>query len=311
MNGDINNAANQGNDYSVTLPRTQVNYGIAASVNSSQAGTVPIGNFSFVEHLRHFSNEYIHGLLFVACTLIFTLVIPAIVTRPERVKAMGGRFCKRGLDILGASVGILLSLPILIVVAILIKFDSRGPVFYTQLRVGENRRRRNRRYHQRSDSVDHRSRERRRDNNMGRLFKVIKFRTMVNDAEKKCGPVWATKNDSRITRIGRFLRRTRLDEFPQFINVLKGDMSLVGPRPERPNFVADLSTRINNYTDRLDVKPGLTGLAQVETGYDSDFDSVIKKVDLDLEYIRTWSLWADIKILMRTVIVVITGRGAY
>ncbi|RKX26535.1 MAG: sugar transferase [Candidatus Zixiibacteriota bacterium] len=224
---------------------------------------------------------------------------------------MGGRFCKRGLDILGASVGILLSLPILIVVAILIKFDSRGPVFYTQLRVGENRRRRNRRYHQRSDSVDHRSRERRRDNNMGRLFKVIKFRTMVNDAEKKCGPVWATKNDSRITRIGRFLRRTRLDEFPQFINVLKGDMSLVGPRPERPNFVADLSTRINNYTDRLDVKPGLTGLAQVETGYDSDFDSVIKKVDLDLEYIRTWSLWADIKILMRTVIVVITGRGAY
>ncbi|MBU8934082.1 MAG: sugar transferase [candidate division Zixibacteria bacterium] len=223
---------------------------------------------------------------------------------------MVGQFMKRTLDIVGGFVGLLLSIPIFILVPILIKLDSSGPVFYTQVRVGRNRRRSDRRYHQRSDSTDHRSRERRRENAMGSTFRVIKFRTMVHDAEKQCGPVWATKGDPRITRIGRFLRKTRLDEFPQFINVLRGEMSLVGPRPERPSFVADLATKVENYTARLDVKPGLTGLAQVETGYDSSLDSVVRKVDRDLEYIRTWSFWADIKILLRTVVVVLTGRGS-
>ena len=133
---------------------------------------------------------------------------------------------------------------------------------------------------------------------------------MVQNAEKKSGPVWAIKNDSRITRLGTFLRKTRLDEIPQFINVLKGDMSLVGPRPERPNFVRDLSEKVQDYSGRLAVKPGLTGLAQVENGYDTSLASVVRKVNLDLEYIRHRSIWADIKILSRTVMVVLTGKGA-
>ena len=144
----------------------------------------------------------------------------------------------------------------------------------------------------------------------GKPFTVIKFRTMVQDAEKKCGPVWATKNDPRITRIGAFLRKTRIDEIPQFINVLMGDMSLVGPRPERPLFVRELLTKVDGYADRLQVKPGITGLAQVENGYDSSVDTVAAKVRYDLDYINGWSIWYDIRILVKTVKVVITGKGA-
>jgi lipopolysaccharide/colanic/teichoic acid biosynthesis glycosyltransferase len=183
-------------------------------------------------------------------------------------------------------------------------------VFYTQLRVGINQRKRDRRYRQRSDVIERRARDRRRQNYQGNLFHVIKFRTMVRDAEKNCGPVWATENDSRITRLGKTLRKTRLDEIPQFINVLKGDMSLVGPRPERPNFVQDLSEKVQDYNERLAVKPGLTGLAQVENSYDTSLASVAQKVNLDLEYIRHWSLWTDVKILFKTVVVVFTGKGA-
>ncbi|HOZ09169.1 MAG TPA: sugar transferase, partial [candidate division Zixibacteria bacterium] len=135
-------------------------------------------------------------------------------------------------------------------------------------------------------------------------------RTMVANAEQLSGPVWASKGDPRITRLGQFMRKTRLDEIPQLLNVLMGDMSLVGPRPERPTFVAELSSKIDNYCDRLQVKPGLTGLAQVECGYDTDLASVVKKVSYDLAYIENWSIWLEIKILLRTVVVVVTGRGA-
>ena len=139
---------------------------------------------------------------------------------------------------------------------------------------------------------------------------ILKFRTMVTDAEKKSGPVWATKDDPRITRVGRILRKSRLDEIPQFFSVLIGDMSLVGPRPERPTFVADLSHRIDNYSTRLQVKPGITGLAQVENGYDSSLQSVNRKVQYDLEYIRRWTVLSDLRILAKTVVVVLTGKGA-
>ncbi len=309
MDGNINNPAQQRSDSAATVAQTRMDYGVAAGSPLSRGATTA-GYMPFVEQLRHFSCEYIHGLLFVACSLLFALAIPAAVTRPRLVKAMVGRIMKRTLDIVGAFFGLLLSIPIFILIPILIKLDSPGPVFYTQVRVGKNRRRKDRRYHQQSDCVDSRKRDRRRDNQLGRTFKVIKFRTMIQDAEKKCGPVWATKDDPRVTKLGRFLRKTRLDEFPQFINVLRGDMALVGPRPERPNFVADLSTQVDSYTERLTVKPGLTGLAQVESGYDSDLDSVNRKVDLDLQYIRSWSIWSDVKILFRTVIVVLTGRGS-
>jgi lipopolysaccharide/colanic/teichoic acid biosynthesis glycosyltransferase len=133
---------------------------------------------------------------------------------------------------------------------------------------------------------------------------------MVDDAEKASGPVWASKNDPRVTRLGAFLRKSRLDEIPQFINVLRGDMSLVGPRPERPTFVAELSSKIDNYHRRLEVKPGLTGLAQVTCGYDTSVESVARKLEYDLHYIDRWTPWLDIKIILRTVVVVLTGRGA-
>jgi lipopolysaccharide/colanic/teichoic acid biosynthesis glycosyltransferase len=159
-------------------------------------------------------------------------------------------------------------------------------------------------------AADNRERDRRRVDYMGRPFEIVKFRTMVQDAESKTGPVWATKNDPRITRLGAFLRKTRLDEIPQFWSILKGDMSLVGPRPERPTFVKELSQKVRDYHRRLEVKPGLTGLAQVENGYDESLASVNRKVKFDLHYIKRWSLWYDIRILLKTVVVVVTGRGA-
>lgn len=298
------------NETAAAIRTREISYGSASSI-SLPPSTAPSTYLGFLDQLRFFACEYLHGVLFVAVSLMFVLAFPAVLTKPAKVKAMLGRFLKRSLDILGAIVGLILSSPFFIVLPILIKLDSSGPVFYTQVRVGVNRRKRDRRYHQRGDlKADQRTRDRRRQNLMGRPFSVIKFRTMVADAEKKCGPVWATRNDPRITRIGRLLRQARLDELPQFINVLLGDMSLVGPRPERPNFVADLATKVDNYSGRLAVKPGLTGLAQVKSGYDSDLASVVRKVNLDLEYIDHWSVWSDIKILARTVVVMFTGRGA-
>ena len=133
---------------------------------------------------------------------------------------------------------------------------------------------------------------------------------MIDNAEGSSGPVWATSDDPRVTKLGSFMRKSRLDEIPQFLNVLSGEMSLVGPRPERPIFVTDLSKEVDNYTRRLEAKPGVTGLAQVESGYDCSLSTVTQKVKYDLEYIDNWSLWLDIKIMLRTVVVVLTGRGA-
>jgi lipopolysaccharide/colanic/teichoic acid biosynthesis glycosyltransferase len=217
---------------------------------------------------------------------------------------------KRAIDIIGSFLGLVLTSPFFILLPILIKLDSPGPIFYRQSRVGHNRRRYNRRVANGS-ALSRTKRDRRRQDLKGRLFNVIKFRTMVADAEKKCGPVWATKNDPRITRLGHILRKTRLDEIPQFINVLLGQMSLVGPRPERPMFIEELSSQVENYDKRLEVKPGLTGLAQIENGYDSSVASVVRKVHYDLQYIQNWSVWQDVKIIMRTVLVVITGKGAF
>ena len=155
-----------------------------------------------------------------------------------------------------------------------------------------------------------RGRDRRRENYMGRPFQIIKFRTMIQNAEKHTGPVWATRDDARITRVGRVLRKTRLDEVPQFWSVLRGEMSLVGPRPERPIFVRELSGRVEDYHRRLEVKPGLTGLAQVENGYDSTVSSVTDKVRFDIKYISSWSVLTDMRILLKTVVVVVTGKGA-
>lgn len=189
---------------------------------------------------------------------------------------------KRVVDIIGAVIGLILLSPLLLLTSILIKMTSNGPVLYSQVRVGKN----------------------------GKHFKIYKFRTMRVDAEQKTGPVWAAKNDNRITPIGSILRKSRIDEIPQFVNVLKGDMSLVGPRPERPIFVEQLKTQICDYEKRLDVKPGITGLAQVWHRYDETLEDVRKKIKYDILYIKKACFWTDILILMRTFRVVLTGSGA-
>jgi len=252
--------------------------------------------------------EYVWGHLILAVTFVGSA--PLVSGRHFAWSQRIGVISKRGIDILGALAGMILSLPFFVVLPIVIKLDSPGPTFYRQQRIGHNRRRCDRREESNS-ALGRSARERRRQDLKGRPFHVIKFRTMVADAEKKCGPVWATKNDPRITRLGRLLRKTRLDELPQFVNILMGQMSLVGPRPERPKFVQELSAQVENYERRLSVKPGLTGLAQIESGYDSSVASVVRKVHYDLQYIQNWSLWQDVKIMLRTVLVVVTGKGAF
>jgi lipopolysaccharide/colanic/teichoic acid biosynthesis glycosyltransferase len=196
-----------------------------------------------------------------------------------------------------------------VAIALAIKLDSSGPVFFCQERVGQNRRRGERRRHNIRAIGALQRRERRKSNQYGRLFTVYKFRTMIVDAEKRCGPIWASRNDPRVTAVGRFLRRTRLDELPQLLNVLRGEMSIVGPRPERPYFVEKLAGEVDGYVRRLEVKPGITGLAQVENGYDGSVDDVRMKVKYDLSYIKSSSLKHDLLIMIKTIGVVLSLRG--
>ena len=191
--------------------------------------------------------------------------------------------------------------PLLLVVAVLVKLTSRGPIFYTQERVGLDRRARSLRptNHRRALDLG------------GQPFTIYKFRTMYVDAEHKTGAIWAAKNDSRVTQIGRFLRQYRLDELPQLINVLKGEMSIVGPRPERPAIFAHLRANIADYPLRQRAKPGITGLAQINHHYDACLDDVKKKVEFDLEYIQRQSLLEDLKIMVKTVPVVLLRRGGW
>jgi len=193
-----------------------------------------------------------------------------------------------------------LVLPLL---ALIIKLDSPGPIFYSQDRVGINRRRQKRRTGERSGD------DRRKILQPGSPFQVHKLRSMGVNAEAG-GPQWASKNDVRVTRVGRFLRKTRLDEVPQFFNVLKGEMSLIGPRPERLVFVRQLEKDIPEYHDRLLVLPGITGLAQVINGYDDSLESVRRKVELDRQYIANSGFSQEGRILFNTIGVVLKGDGA-
>jgi len=189
-------------------------------------------------------------------------------------------------------VALIVLLPVIVVVAVLVRLDSPGPVIYRQLRVGLDRRGR----------TDTRDSTGRRVNDLGgRPFMIYKFRTMPVDAEFDSGPVWARADDERATRVGRFLRRTRMDEIPQFWNVLKGDMAVVGPRPERPNFVLELQKDIDGYRLRHRVKPGITGWAQVNRPPDQTVADVREKVDFDIEYVRRRSLWFDLMIMLKTL----------
>jgi len=220
-----------------------------------------------------------------------------------------GAAAKRMIDIVGAVFGLAISLPLWIIIPVFIKLDSQGTVLYSQTRVGRNRRQRRRRLFVEPGAERRQRADRRQARSLGRPFTIYKFRTMFNDAEKISGPVWAKQDDPRITRMGLILRKTRCDEIPQLINVLLGDMSLVGPRPERPYFVEKLDGAIKDYRGRFLVKPGLTGLAQVEHKYDESIEDVNGKINYDLKYISNWSVFQDIKIMLKTVIVVIGARG--
>jgi lipopolysaccharide/colanic/teichoic acid biosynthesis glycosyltransferase len=226
------------------------------------------------------------------------------------------RICKRALDVVIAASMLVLLAPVLLLVAALVKLTSRGPVIFRQTRVGLNLRRPGVDRRQRRDEVPHGQAERRRPGSdrrteftYGRHFTLYKFRTMRTDAEKQ-GARFAVKGDPRVTSIGRLLRKTRVDELPQLWNVLKGEMSLVGPRPERPEFIKTLSDQIPSYLDRLGLQPGLTGVAQILNGYDNEIESFRRKVAFDLHYLQNCSVWNDFKILVRTIGVVLTGSGA-
>lgn len=206
------------------------------------------------------------------------------------INPVTGKF-KRIIDLWLSSTLLLLTLPLFPLIALAIKLESKGPVFFTQMRIGKA------------------------SPKQTLLFEMIKFRSMVNDAEKESGPALATKNDPRITKVGNFLRKSRLDELPQFINVILGDMSLVGPRPERPDFYRELEKAIPFFAERTyGVPPGITGLAQVSQGYDTGIEDVRSKVGFDHRYALaldntiSW-LKMDFNILIQTIAVMILGRG--
>ena len=191
------------------------------------------------------------------------------------------RAVRRGVDIIISLIGLAFTLPLLLLVALLVKLDSSGPALYRQERVGLG----------------------------GRTFTLLKFRSMRVDAEA-AGPCWAVERDPRVTRLGRLMRLTRIDELPQLLNVLAGSMSLVGPRPERPHFVGQLTQAIPHFADRLAVKPGVTGWAQVNYPYGASVEDAREKLAYDLYYVRHRSLALDVVILLATVRVLICQTGA-
>lgn len=209
----------------------------------------------------------------------------------------------RVINVTAAVLLVIVTLPLWLLVPILIKLTSRGPVFYTQTRIGIDRRR------PLPPGVP--ADPRRKQDLGGRPFTIYKFRTMRVDAERESGEVWASQGDTRVTPLGRILRQLRIDELPQILNVVRGDMNLVGPRPERPKLFADLRSEIAGYQLRQKVRPGITGLAQVRRSYDVSIDDVRCKVQLDLEYIAGWSPWNDIKIMLETIPVVLFRRGGW
>ena len=207
----------------------------------------------------------------------------------------------RLLNVVAATIGLVLTLPLWLLIAVAIKLTSRGPMFYHQVRVGRDYRSRGAPRTDPRRSVDL----------GGRPFTILKFRTMTVDAEHHGKAVWAKADDHRVTLVGKFLRSCRLDELPQLLNVIRGDMNLVGPRPERPELFAQLRDQIPDYQRRQRVHPGITGHAQVHLQYDTTVEDVKRKVQHDLEYISRRSVWEDLKIMLKTIPVMLFRKGGW
>ena len=223
------------------------------------------------------ANEFYQGLNQIAknrCTVLADIQQMSVNPIPKFYEGV-----QRCLDILLSCLGLVIGAIPFLAIAIAIKVDSRGSVFYRQKRVGKG----------------------------GKVFQMIKFRTMRQDAESKSGAVWSGDNDPRVTGVGAFLRKVRLDEMPQLLNILKGEMTFVGPRPERPEFVYRFIQYLPAFDRRHDVKPGIAGLAQMMNGYDNSSDSVYRKLRWDAEYMRRKCLVTDFFIFYRTVMAVVKG----
>ena len=241
--------------------------------------------------------------------------LPAIELEPSLVRqhyrdwsqpgtneaSRSSEWTRRGINLFLASIAVIVMLPVMLFVAVLVWLTSRGPVLYTQVRIGLDRRA------PASGTQNHR-----REHDLGgQPFTIYKFRTMRVDAEQGSGAVWAQQQDARVTAVGGLLRQYRLDELPQLLNVLRGEMNIVGPRPERPTIFAELREHIAEYPLRQRAKPGITGLAQINHHYDRSLEDVRTKVHYDLEYIRRQSVTEDLRIMLKTVPVVLLRRGGW
>ena len=219
------------------------------------------------------------------------------------VQAAPWEGARRALNVVVAGILIVTTLPIMVLIAVLVKLTSKGPVLYRQTRIGIDRRL--------PGDVPARISKQRVCDVGGKPFVIYKFRTMRADAERSTGAVWATQEDPRATWIGGLLRQARLDELPQLFNVLKGDMNVVGPRPERPSIFAQLTDEVEHYPLRQRVRPGITGLAQVSQQYDRNMDDVLRKLEFDLEYVKDQSVWTDLVIILKTIPVVLFRKGGW
>ncbi|HMO17412.1 MAG TPA: sugar transferase [Oligoflexia bacterium] len=228
------------------------------------------------------SNEYSPEILQGKDVLEVIEVDLREITKEASLSSLLYDASKRFMDIFISLAILIFAVPIMIVLSILIRLSSPGPAIYCQKRLTTG----------------------------GRVFTIFKFRTMVSDAETSSGAVWASKNDPRITSLGMFMRKTRLDELPQLINVLIGDMSLIGPRPERPEFARKLQSRYPGFKKRYQVPAGLSGLAQVSAEYADSIDSYKLKLIYDLIYVKNRSLLLDTIIALKTIYVMVSGRGA-
>jgi lipopolysaccharide/colanic/teichoic acid biosynthesis glycosyltransferase len=230
----------------------------------------------------------------------FTYSGEMMLARPHRAAARESSFrARRFLNVCVAIVALIITAPLMVLIAIAIKLTSQGPVLYKQTRVGVDRRR------------GSGGNWRRRVDYGGKLFTMYKFRTMTAAAGSEAEQVWAQPDDPRVTAIGRILRKLRLDELPQFINVLKGEMNVVGPRPEQPRIFVSLREQVDRYHERQTVLPGITGWAQVNQHYDTCVEDVVRKLELDLQYARGASVGMDLQIMAKTIPVVLYRKGAW